>query len=171
MEKAVEWYHQQLLTAPAARQARDYLRARGLSGDVARRFRLGWAPDDWDALSRDLGVGADILRDTGLAFTNKAGRVQDSFRARVMFPIFDLRGRPVAYGGRVMSPDEQPKYLNSPDTPLFHKGQMLYGLSLAREAAAAKREIIVAEGYMDVIALAQAGRWMPRNCCRTVPLK
>ena len=84
------------LTAPAARQARDYLRARGLSGDVARRFRLGWAPDDWDALALDLRLPADVLREVGLGFTNKAGRMQDSFRARVMFPIFSENGEPVA---------------------------------------------------------------------------
>ena len=100
----------------------------------------------------------DVLLETRLLSPGKDGRESfDFFRNRVMFPIFDLRGRPIAFGGRVMDPEEQPKYLNSPDTPLFHKGQLLYGLALAREAVAEKKEIIVAEGYMDVIALAQAG--------------
>ena len=82
MAKAVDWYHQRLLTGDDARPARDYLRSRGLAGDIARQFKLGWAPDDWDALSRDVQLPGDALRDTGLAFTNKAGRLQDSFRGR-----------------------------------------------------------------------------------------
>src|SRR4051794_7654632 len=102
MAKAVDWYHERLLSAPDAREARDYLRRRGLAGDVARQFKLGWAPDDWDALCRDLRLPADVLRDTGLAFTNKGGRLQDSFRGRVMFPIFTENGEPVAFGGRIM---------------------------------------------------------------------
>ncbi|NDF83021.1 MAG: DNA primase, partial [Actinobacteria bacterium] len=81
MAQAVEWYHQRLLTSPDAKAARDYLRSRGLSGDVARQFKLGWAPDEWDALSVDLGAPADMLRDCGLSFTNSRGRLQDSFRA------------------------------------------------------------------------------------------
>ena len=86
--KAVEWYHDRLLSSADARAARDYLRARGLAGDVARSFKLGWAPDAWDELSRGLGAPAELLRDTGLAFTNKANRLQDSFRGRVLFPIY-----------------------------------------------------------------------------------
>ena len=102
MGKAVEWYHQRLLDSPEAREARDYLRKRGLAGDVARAFKLGWAPDDWDAMSTALGVAPDMLRDTGLAFNNKSGRMQDSFRARVLFPIYTENGDPVALGGRVL---------------------------------------------------------------------
>jgi DNA primase len=109
MGKAVEWYHQRLLTGDDARAARDYLRSRGLAGDIARQFKLGWAPDDWDALSRNAGLPGDALRDTGLAFTNKANRLQDSFRGRVMFPIVAENGDPVAFGGRILpgSPDPQ----------------------------------------------------------------
>src|SRR5215213_9751055 len=97
MAKAVDWYHERLLEDPAARPARDYLRARGLAGDVARQFKLGWAPDDWDAMSRDVRLPGDALRETGLAFTNKSGRLQDSFRGRVMFPIMSENGDPVAF--------------------------------------------------------------------------
>src|SRR3954454_15764521 len=102
MAKAVDWYHERLLEDPAARPARDYLRSRGLAGDVARQFRLGWAPDEWDALSRGAGVDGEHLRTVGLAFTNRAGRMQDAFRARVLFPIFSDTGEAVAIGGRVL---------------------------------------------------------------------
>ena len=158
MSRAVEWYHQRLLDDPAARPARDYLRARGLAGDVARTFKLGWAPDDWDALSRDLGVGADILRDTGLAFTNKAGRVQDSFRARVMFPIFTENGEPVAFGGRILpgSPDPA-KYKNSSETVIYAKSKTLYGLHWAKNDIVTSDQVIVCEGYTDVIGFHRSG--------------
>ena len=145
MDRAVEWYHQRLLHDPAARPARDYLRSRGLAGEVARTFRLGWAPDDWDALMRDLRLPADIARDTGLAFTNKSGRLQDAFRGRVMFPITDARGRIIAFGGRILDKGE-PKYLNSPETPLFEKGRELYGLYQARRAIRDAGRVIVVEG-------------------------
>src|SRR3954451_23798680 len=109
--KAVAWYHERLLTAPDAREARDYLRRRGLAGDVARSFQLGWAPDSWDELSRALsraGVASDLLRETGLAFTNRANRQQDSFRGRVMFPIFTETSDPVAFGGRILPGSADP---------------------------------------------------------------
>jgi len=158
MEKAVEWYHQQLLTAPAARQARDYLRARGLSGDVARRFRLGWAPDDWDALARDLRLPADVLREVGLGFTNKAGRMQDSFRARVMFPIFTENGDPVAFGGRILPGSTDPaKYKNSSETVIYAKSKTLYGLHWAKNDMVASDQVIVCEGYTDVIGFHRRG--------------
>ncbi len=89
MGAAIDWYHQRLLDDPAARPARDYLRARGMSGDVARQFRLGWAPDEWDALSKGAGIAPDLLRETGLAFTNRRNNMQDAFRARILFPIFN----------------------------------------------------------------------------------
>ena len=118
------WYHQRLLTAPDARPARDYLRSRGIDGDVARRFRLGWAPDDWDALVQGVGLPDDVLRDVGLAFANRRDRLQDAFRARVMFPILNELGEPVAFGGRVLpgSPDPA-KYKNSPETSIYTKSQ------------------------------------------------
>jgi DNA primase len=158
MAGAVEWYHQRLLTSPDAREARDYLRRRGLSGDVARQFKLGWAPDDWDALCRDLKMPADVLRDTGLAFTNKAGRLQDSFRARVMFPIFTENGEPVAFGGRIMPGSSDPaKYKNSSETPIYAKSKTLYGLHWAKGDIVGADQVIVCEGYTDVIGFHRAG--------------
>jgi DNA primase len=158
MQKAVEWYHQRLLTSPDAREARDYLRRRGLSGDIARTFQLGWAPDDWDALCRDLKLPADVVRDTGLAFTNKAGRLQDSFRGRVMFPIFTENGEAVAFGGRIMpgSPDPA-KYKNSSETSIYAKSKTLYGLHWAKGDIVSADQVIVCEGYTDVIGFHRAG--------------
>lgn len=158
MEEAVEWYHQRLLTDPAARPARDYLRSRGLAGEIARQFKLGWAPDDWDALSRTAGIEAELLRINGLAFTNRAGRMQDSFRARVLFPIFSDVGEPVAIGGRILPGSADPaKYKNSSETPIYAKSRTLYGLNWAKAAVAAADQAIVCEGYTDVIGFHQAG--------------
>lgn len=158
MGKAVEWYHDRLLNAPDAREARDYLRRRGLAGDVARTFKLGWAPDAWDAMSRDIGVAADLLRDTGLAFTNKGGRLQDSFRGRVLFPIYTENGDPVAFGGRILpgSPDPA-KYKNSSETAVYAKSKTLYGLNWAKGDIVATDQVIVCEGYTDVIGFHRAG--------------
>jgi DNA primase len=158
VQKAGEWYHERLLTSPDAREAREYLRRRGLAGEVARTFKLGWAPDDWDALCRDLRLPADVLRDTGLAFTNKAGRMQDSFRARVMFPIFTENGEAVAFGGRIMpgSPDPA-KYKNSSETPIYAKSKTLYGLHWAKGDIVSADQVIVCEGYTDVIGFHRAG--------------
>jgi DNA primase len=161
MEQAIDWYHQRLLTGPDARPARDYLRGRGLAGDVARTFRLGWAPDDWDALAMGLGVPADLLRDTGLAFTNRAGRLQDAFRGRIMFPIFNESGAAVALGGRILPGSTDPaKYKNSPETPIYTKSKVLYGLNWAKADVVAHDQVIVCEGYTDVIGFHQAG--LPR---------
>ena len=158
MTQAVEWYHNRLLTAPDARVARDYLRDRGLSGDVAREFKLGWAPDDWDALSRDIGVSIDLLRETGLGFVNKRGKPQDSFRARVMFPIFRDSGEPVAFGGRVLPGSQDPaKYKNSPETAIYAKSKTLYGLNWAKAEIVTADEVIVCEGYTDVIGFQRSG--------------
>jgi len=158
MAQAVEWYHNRLLTAPDARMARDYLRDRGLSGDVAREFKLGWAPDDWDALSRDIGVSIDLLRETGLGFVNKRGKPQDSFRARVMFPIFRDSGEPVAFGGRVLPGSADPaKYKNSPETAIYAKSKTLYGLNWAKAEIVTADEVIVCEGYTDVIGFQRSG--------------
>ncbi len=152
-------FFEQMLHAPEGRHALEYLRNRGLTDATIKRFRLGYAPNG-NLLKTKLtarGVNENLLLETRLVSPGKEGRESfDFFRDRVMFPILDMRGRPVAFGGRVMGEGE-PKYLNSPDTPLFHKGQMLYGFSLARAPAGDKREVIVAEGYMDVIGLAQAG--------------
>jgi DNA primase len=158
MTTAVDWYHDRLLHGPDAREARDYLRKRGLAGDVARQFKLGWAPDDWDALCRDLKLPADVLRDTGLAFTNKAGRLQDSFRARVMFPIFTENGESVAFGGRIMPGSSDPaKYKNSSETAIYAKSKTLYGLHWAKNEVVTSDQVIVCEGYTDVIGFHRAG--------------
>jgi DNA primase len=158
MTKAVDWYHQRLLTSPDAREARDYLRRRGLAGDVARNFKLGWAADDWDAMSKAIGAPTDLLRDTGLAFTNKAGRLQDSFRARVLFPIYTENGDPVALGGRILPGSADPaKYKNSSETPIYAKSKTLYGLNWAKGDIVAADQVIVCEGYTDVIGFHRAG--------------
>ena len=160
MERAVEYYHDQLLTGPASAAARRYLReARGYDGEVVRRFRIGWAPDGWDSLSRALALPDDVLRDTGLGFVNSRGRRQDAFRARIMFPIFDPGGRPVAFGGRILpgAAVEGPKYKNSADTPLYSKHRTLYGLNWAKAGIVESGEVVVCEGYTDVIGMFLAG--------------
>ena len=158
MDAAVEWYHQRLLTDPDARDARDYLRRRGLAGDVAREFKLGWAPDDWDALSRGLGASVDELQSVGLAFRNKRNKMQDSFRARVMFPIFSESGEALAFGGRILPGSDDPaKYKNSSETPIYTKSKILYGLNWAKADIARNDQVVVCEGYTDVIGFHRAG--------------
>lgn len=158
MERAVEWYHKRLLEGPDARAAREYLRARGLAGDIARQFKLGWAPDEWDALSSALGAPASMLQEVGLGFVNKAGRTQDSFRARVMFPIFDENGKAVAFGGRILPGSTDPaKYKNSTETPIYIKSRTLYGLNWAKGQVVKDDQVIVCEGYTDVIGFHTSG--------------
>lgn len=157
---AAEFYRQALKSHPTRKSAVDYLKGRGLSGEIARDFGLGFAPPGWDNLYKHLS--SDTLQqktmiDAGLLIENaETGKRYDRFRDRVMFPIRDSRGRVIAFGGRVLG-DDKPKYLNSPETPVFHKGQELYGLFEARKYNRNLDEIIVVEGYMDVIALAQQG--------------
>ncbi|MGE4075001.1 MAG: DNA primase [Reyranella sp.] len=159
VEQAARLFQKQL-RLPVGRQGLDYLRGRGLDDATIDDFRLGFAPDARDGLTGVLqreGVPLDKLLEAGLAIQPDDGRpAYDRFRGRVMFPIADRRGRIIAFGGRVMGPGE-PKYLNSPETPLFHKGANLYCLDRARLAAAKDGPVIVAEGYMDVIALHGAG--------------
>ncbi len=157
---AVQWYHERLLDAPDAAAARAYLRSRGYDGDVVRTYRLGWAPDEWDALARALRLPDDVLRDTGLGFLNRRNRPQDAFRNRVMFPIFRSDGDPVAFGGRAMPGQDGPKYKNSPETPIYSKSRVLYGLNWAKSDVVRAGEVVVCEGYTDVIAFGRAG--MPR---------
>ncbi len=165
MERAVVWYHERLLTSKDAGPARDYLRSRGYDGEVVRQFRLGWAPDEWDALSKALKLNERTLTDSGLGFINKRGRAQDAFRNRVLFPICDPSGRPVALGGRILPlrpnqppPDRpEPKYKNSQETPIYSKRRMLYALNWAKADVIAKGEVVVCEGYTDVIGFFQAG--------------
>ncbi|HUR76827.1 MAG TPA: DNA primase [Acidimicrobiales bacterium] len=158
MEKAVDWYHDQLLSNAAARPARDYLRERGYGGDIARQFKIGWAPDTWDALAKHLKLSDKELADTGLGFVNRRGKQQDFFRSRVLFPIFDTTGRPVAFGGRVLPGSDDPaKYKNSSETPIYSKRRILYGLNWAKADAVKSGEVVVCEGYTDVIAFYLAG--------------
>jgi DNA primase len=160
LEKAVEWYHQRLLTSsePGARAARAYLRReRGYDGDVVREYRIGWAPDAWDQLVRSLGVPAPLLVDAGLATLNERGGYTDFFRARIMFPIFEPGGQPVGAGGRQLPGGRPPKYKNTSNTTVYDKSRVLYGLNWAKRPAVAKDRIVVCEGYTDVIGLHQAG--------------
>ena len=158
MNDAVEWYHQRLLEAPDARAARDYLRKRGLAGDIARQFKIGWAPDDWDQLSRNLGAPTDVMQDVGLSFRNRRNKMQDAFRGRVMFPIFSESGEALAFGGRVLPGSDDPaKYKNSSETPIYMKSKTLYGLNWAKADIAKKDQVVVCEGYTDVIGFHRAG--------------
>ncbi len=158
--KATEWYHQRLLSSPDAAAARGYLRSRGYGGDVARKYLLGWAPDAWDGLSRALHLPDDVLRDSGLGRVNSIGRQQDEFRARLLFPILDVRGDPIAFGGRALPGGQPPKYRNSAESALYAKSRTLYGLNWAKGPVVEAGEVIVCEGYTDVIGLATAG--LPR---------
>ena len=157
MARAVEYYHQRLLSSPDAAPARGYLRNRGYDGEVVRRFQIGWAPDEWDALAQHLDVDDAVLRDTGLGFVNRMNRRQDAFRARVMFPILDNRDRAIAFGGRRLEGGEGPKYKNSADTLLYAKSRTLYSLNWAKGDMVTAGEAVVCEGYTDVIGLHQAG--------------
>ncbi|HKJ71852.1 MAG TPA: DNA primase [Gammaproteobacteria bacterium] len=157
-EKAARFFEYQLRNHSEAATVHDYLRDRGISGETAARFRLGYAPAGWRNLLGALGTDTaarQALEEVGLA-VSRNGSVYDRFRGRLMFPIRDRRGRVIAFGGRVLG-DGEPKYLNSPEGPLFHKGRELYGLFEARQALRKHERALVVEGYMDVIALAQAG--------------
>ena len=158
-EAACSWFEHRL-RQPAGREGFDYLKGRGLDDTVIARFRLGFAPDARAALKAALArqdFAEEQMIAAGLVIRPEDGRESyDRFRGRVIFPIADRRGRVIAFGGRLLG-DGQPKYLNSPDTPLFSKGRVLYGLAQALEAARESGEIIVTEGYMDVIALHRAG--------------
>ena len=157
---AADYYRQALKSHPARKAAVEYLKGRGLTGEIARDFGLGFAPPGWDNLLKHLGgdnLQLKAMLDAGLLVENPdSGKRYDRFRDRVIFPIRDSRGRVIAFGGRVLG-DDKPKYLNSPETPVFHKGQELYGLFEARKNNRDLDEIMVVEGYMDVIALAQQG--------------
>ena len=158
METAVEWYHQRLLTAPDARPARDYLRSRGIDGEIARQFRIGWAPDEWDALASQAGVEEKVLDDVGLAFRNRRNRMQDALRGRVVFPIMNDGGDPVAVGGRILPGSTDPaKYKNSPETPIYTKSRVLYGLNWAKGEIVRQNLAVVCEGYTDVIGFHRSG--------------
>jgi DNA primase len=160
MEKALQYYRQQLKRHAQAARAADYLKGRGLTGEIAVEFELGYAPPGWDNLGASLlaqGVSEAQLLQTGLVVKKEGGGHYDRFRDRIMFPIRDSRGRAVAFGGRLLGGDDGPKYLNSAETPIFHKGRELYGLYQARKAERKLERLLVVEGYMDVVSLAQFG--------------
>ncbi|GAA5171237.1 DNA primase [Viridibacterium curvum] len=155
MARAAKFYRDQLKVSP---NAITYLKGRGLTGEVAARYGIGYAPEGWQGLRTVFGEHYEDpgLVEGGLVITNDAGRRYDRFRDRVMFPIHDQRGNIIGFGGRVLGQGE-PKYLNSPETPLFEKGRELYGLHQARQAIRESNTVVVTEGYMDVVALAQFG--------------
>jgi len=155
LEKAAEFFRRQLRNHP---QAIDYLKQRGLSGATAAEFGIGFAPPGWDNLSLELGTSPGdqaLLMEAGLVIKKDGGGYYDRFRNRIIFPIRDRRGRVIAFGGRVVDKEDNPKYLNSPETPVFHKGKELYGLFEAQKALRHVDKLLVVEGYMDVVALAQ----------------
>ncbi len=154
LNKALAFYRRELKRSPAAI---EYLKRRGLTGEIAAKFGLGYAPEDWQGLKPVFDdYSAAALKEAGLVIDSEEGRRYDRFRDRVMFPILDARGNVIGFGGRVIGAGE-PKYLNSPETPLFEKGRELYGLFQARRAIRDLGTVIVVEGYMDVVALAQNG--------------
>ena len=159
LEKVDRFYRSQLREHPQAENAVNYLKDRGLSGEIAATFGLGYAPPGWDNLLKYLGNDThsqQLAVELGLLVKRDEGGCYDRFRDRIMFPIRDRRGRTIGFGGRVMG-DEKPKYMNSPESPVFHKGQELYGLFEARKASQKLQRLLVVEGYMDVVALAQFG--------------
>lgn len=160
MALVAKFYRQQLRDHAASEQAKNYLRQRGLTSDIAKQFLIGFAPPGWDSLVSGLKADKHLkaqLIELGMLVEKDADKLYDRFRNRIMFPIRDGRGRIVAFGGRVLSSEDQPKYLNSPETPIFHKSYALYGLYELRQARQSFDHIIVVEGYMDVVALAQFG--------------
>ncbi|MGZ6886502.1 MAG: DNA primase [Acidimicrobiia bacterium] len=159
VQEAVDYYHRLLLEDPAGGRARGYLRSRGFDGDAARRFQLGWSPDGYDTLARHLYAkkfSRDDLVEAGLAFVNRAQKAQDCFRSRLMFPTFDRAGNPVGFGGRTLD-DNGPKYKNTSECALYHKSRLLYGLNWAKAEIGARDEVVICEGYTDVMGFTLAG--------------
>ena len=159
LERATAYYQQQLRQQPVAQHAVDYLKNRGLTGEIAARFAVGYAPPGWDNLLKAMNPDAttrSALLKTGLLVERPEGGLYDRFRDRIIFPIRDRRGRVIGFGGRVLG-EEKPKYLNSPESAVFHKGRELYGLYEARKSERNLERLLVVEGYMDVLALGQFG--------------
>jgi DNA primase len=157
LDSAASFYRRQLA---ASDTARAYFADRGLNESTIAKFNLGYAPDQWDALKNALGTSAEriaLMEKAGMLTSGERGSKYDRFRHRVMFPILDRRGRTIAFGGRVLVKEDTPKYLNSPETPLFHKGRELFGLWQVREAHQKIPRLVVVEGYMDAISLHQFG--------------
>jgi DNA primase len=169
MEKAVSFYHDRLLSHPDAARARQYLRSRGLEADTVKRFKLGWAPEGGNQLVRALKVPAAALAGAGLVVQGNYGP-RDAFRGRLIFPIFQPDGKPVALGGRLVpgiGDGQGPKYRNSPETPIYQKRSTLYGLNLSRQQVVQTGEVIVCEGYTDVIGFFRVGLGRAVATCGT----
>ncbi|WP_298441468.1 DNA primase [uncultured Ferrimonas sp.] len=159
MQWAANFFQQALQQHPEKQRVIEYIQGRGLDSDTVTKFGIGFAPPGWDNLlkqQRGNFQGEKLLTDCGMVIEKEGGKRYDRFRDRLMFPIHDRRGRVVGFGGRVMG-DDTPKYLNSPETPIFHKGHELYGLYEVRQASRTPERVLVVEGYMDVVALAQHG--------------
>ena len=168
-QAAVDFYRDRLKTGSDAGAARSYVRGRGYGGDVVDRFDLGYSPDSWAELTLHLkgkGFAERTLIDAGLASKSRVGRLIDRFRGRLMFPIFDLRGDPVGFGARLLE-GEGPKYLNTSETPIYHKSNLLYGLNWAKGEIVRRGASVVVEGYTDVIALHLAGEPVAVATCGT----
>ncbi|CUS48293.1 MAG: DNA primase DnaG [Idiomarinaceae bacterium HL-53] len=160
MEKATQFFEQQLRKHPNSQRVIDYLRGRGLTGEIVKQFGIGYAPEGWDGLLKALGGNSkreSQLLALKLITENDRGKRFDFFRDRIMFPIRDRRGRVVGFGGRVLDNEQGPKYLNSPETRLFHKGRELYGFYEMKQHSKQLEQVVIVEGYMDVVALAQHG--------------
>jgi DNA primase len=161
LERATSFYVRHLWESAEAQGARDYLQSRGLQEATLREFRVGYAPSAWDTLllaGKRQGYSDQEMHDSGLAVRKKGdGRIYDRFRRRIMFPLADRRGRVLGFGARALGADQQPKYLNSPEGIIFHKGRQVYAADIARAPAAKADQIIVCEGYTDVVAMHQAG--------------
>ncbi|MCB1255587.1 MAG: DNA primase [Microthrixaceae bacterium] len=156
LERAADWYHERLKSGVDAAAARKYLRSRGFTKEEVEHFKVGWAPDDWDQLMRHLRISEADAVASGLGFVNRAGRMQDFFRARILFPILDDRSRVIGFGGRKLPDAEGAKYKNSRDNDVYHKSRALYGLNWAKTQAVERNEMIVCEGYTDVIGFNRA---------------
>ena len=159
LESCRQFYNSQLRQHPEAQDAINYLKQRGLSGEIAARYQVGYAPSGWDNLLKALGKDkqqTDALFETGMITRGDNNKQYDRFRQRIMFPIRDSRRRVIGFGGRIIG-DGKPKYLNSPETPVFHKGRELYGLYEVRQQYKQIQKLLIVEGYMDVVALAQFG--------------
>jgi len=156
---ALAWWQDQL-QSKAGTSVRHYLQERGIAEETIKTFRLGFAPDSWDALSthlRQKGATQEQLEKSGLVVKKDEGGSYDRFRGRVIFPVFDVQGKPIAFGGRTLDPDGDPKYLNSPETPAYVKGKNLYGLHLTRDEIRRQGFAILVEGYLDLIVPYQHG--------------
>src|SRR3954470_4657180 len=160
LDRVTAYYERVLWESPEAAKARDYLAGRGLREDVLRKFRVGYSPSAWDTgliAAQRQGFSQDELIATGLAQRGRSGGLYDRFRARIMFPLADARGKVLGFGARALRDGQQPKYLNTSENEIYHKGRQLFGIDRARPQAARLRRVVVVEGYTDVLALHQAG--------------